>query len=286
MSGSKELFEAQEYDGSENKLYCLKHAMNNLFNQEDDENPGKGWLEVDEFIDASRHLNKENPARQIRDRNWGTDEAFRLVNHKNFRLFDDEEESELMRLIEVPHDIYLKSKKDMSTFFNKMFLELQEKYMGATGVYKFIRGFLVNQNGNHWVCYRLKYDGNAPYLSYLYKDSMKNGPREMHERDLKKVFLDIAMTNKKLPVGTPFRNIMVLFHYQYVQPKEFDRRPSKIFPMETFTNIKVSNTSSKSNFHCLLCEYLGHNMYHQNESHAHTPQCIMAFEQFLQSENN
>lgn len=286
MSASKELFEKQEYDGKEDKLYCLKHAMNNLFNTEDDDNPGKGWLEVQEFIDASQHLHKQFPAREIRYRNWGTDEAFCLVNHKDFRLFDNGGEvPEIMRLIEVPHNIYRKSKKDMSTFFNKMFQELQDNYMGADGIHKFIRGFLVNQNGNHWVCYRLNYE-MEPYR-YLYKDSLKKRPLSMTETELKKVFVDIAMRNKNLPVGTPFRNIMALFHYEYLQPHEFNKRISKIFPMKTFENLKKStNSSSTSKFQCILCEYLGHNMYHNRESHPHTPQCINIFQQFLQSENN
>lgn len=292
MSNSEEVFEKQEYDGKEDKLYCLKHAMNNLFNHEHTENKGKGWLEVNEFIQASEHLNEQFPTRKVRHRNWGTDEAFRLVNHKDFRLFDDDELPELMRLIEVPHNIYYKkSEKDMSTFFNKMFQELKDKYMGVNGVHKFIKGFLVHQNWNHWVCYRLNYESGKPYR-YLYKDSLKKGPISMTETELKKVFLDIAMTNRKLPKGTPFINIMVLFNYQFFKKEEYDKRNSHLFPMETFENIKNStNTSSTGKFRCVLCEYLGHTLYHNSkshysESHPHTLQCMNAFQQFLQSGNN
>lgn len=279
MSGGKEreIFEKQEYDkDGENQLYCLKHALNNLFNQQPD------WLEVGEFIEASEHLNKENNNREIRERNWGTDEAFRLVNHKDFRLFDDADIGDILRLMELPHDLYLKTKQEVSTFLDKMFRELREKYMGQHNIRKFIKGFVVNQDGNHWVCYRLKYD-NFPYKNYVYKDSMKAKTFVIDEKNLKRVFLEIAMKNKNLPEGTPFMNIIGLFEYDRANGTEQNRRVANLFPMQTFKNIKKSNSSSQ----CLLCEYLGHKTYHtEYESHRHNSTCISAFQQFLQSENN
>ena len=287
-----EIFEAQEYDDNgDNKMYCLKHAMNNLFNQEVD------WLDVGNFVNASEQLNKKFKERDIRDRNWGTDEAFYLVN--KLRILDCKQwvgddgavhPPEVFRLKKLPHDIWLKSKGAMSTFFDEMFEELRQKYMGVGGIPSFIRGFIVNQNGNHWVCYRLNYT-ELPY-KYLYKDSMKLPLVEMDEGQLKKVFFDIAIKNKKIAMGnkklkkgtpfTPFMNIMALFLTTAPTDDDFGKS-QKMFPMETFKNIK---NGSNSPFKCILCQYLGHNNYHMVESHPHTGECINAFQKFLQSENN